>query len=196
MPIFAGRSVSNANGVKKNIAFIFIIFFSCEKELVKEPIFCDSYKKGEIAIGLKSVATIEAFFKLINNYGLVVDKLSGVSYESSLPSDSIDYVIRYLNSKKYINTRGFKAVKDGSVSLHYQTKALTINCVLFDMSTENQEDWNETKTILRMKEKPSNTRYFVLNVPINEEKNWVRVFYNNDDVSFAELNCYIPIKFN
>jgi hypothetical protein len=116
----------------------------------------------------------------------------GHYYESSLAGDSIQYIVDYLNSKDYINTNGFRAIEGGSVYIHNQTGTLTVFCNLWDMTIENQEDWIETISILKLTER-SSPRSFVLTVPIGEEKEWVTTFKNIDSIKWAEWNCYAEI---
>jgi hypothetical protein len=137
-------------------------------------------------------ASIEQSFDLINSYGLQIDAVMGHYYESSLAGDSIQYIVDYLNSKDYINTNGFRAIEGGSVCIHNQTGTLTVFCNLWDMTIENQEDWIETISILKLTER-SSPRSFVLTVPIGEEKEWVTTFKNIDSIKWAEWNCYAEI---
>jgi hypothetical protein len=153
--------------------------------------FCERYEEGRLLVGMKS-GSMERSFRLFNGFDFQIDEVSGNRYESSLPGDSIDYVIDYLNSKEYINTKGFGAVKDGSVYLNYQTKVLTIGCTLWGMTLENQRDWIETTSILKLTD-TSDIRYFVLTIPVGEEIKWATTFKTFNSVRWAEPNCYAQI---
>jgi hypothetical protein len=168
-----------------------LITFSCDDE--PDDPFCDHYEKGKILIGIEDNVNIEQSFDLVNGYGFHVDAVFGHYYESSLHSDSITYIVDYLNSKNYINTNGFKAVEGASVYLHSQTGVLTVFCNLWDMTIENQEDWIETMSILKFTEQLG-ARAFVLTVPTGEEKEWVTTFKNLDNIRSADLNCYFNIS--
>jgi hypothetical protein len=167
------------------------LFSTCKDEVNEEG--RERYETGKVVIGIKEGVDIEESFDLVNQYGFIIDEASGNHYTSSLPSDSLDYVINYLNSKEYINHSGFKAVKEGSVYLQYQTKVLTVNCILWNMTIENQRDWIQTKSILKLTDK-SNYRSMIFNVPGKQEKMWVLTFKHMEEIRYAELNCIMEMN--
>ena len=161
--------------------------FSCDDEADDNP-FCERYEEGTLLIGMRDDVSVQQSFDLFNSYGLHIASMAVPYYESSLPGDSIQYVVQYLNSKEYINSNGFRAVEGGSVYLHYQTQALTVVCNFWNMTLENQQDWIETTSVLKLTEKPL-PKSFVLTVPVGEEKKWVTTFKNAETIRWAELNC-------
>lgn len=169
------------------------ICFGCKDETIENTEFCERFVGGDVAIGIDQDIKLEESFDLINAYDLYINHIDGICYESNLPSDSIDYVINYLNAKEYINKNGFKAVKNGSVFLHYQTGLITVCCRLWDMTQPNQQDWIKTKKILSLKEKPS-VKSILLTVPVGQEKKWVMTFKGRSSISYAELNCIVEIN--
>lgn len=173
------------------IMVLSLLCSSCKDKTVDEP-FCDRYEPGKLLVGTKAGANLEELFYLAGYYQLQIDEVAGNMYESSLPGSQIDEVIDYLNSKDYINHNGFKAVKGGSVSVHYQTNRLVIACVLWNMTPENQRDWISTKSLLKLTDK-SVYRYMVLNVPEGQEKRLARTLSKFENISSAELNCYLEI---
>lgn len=174
------------------VLVIGIISLSCSDENPADDGFCDRYEEAKLLVGLSEGADLENYFNTVNDSELSIDQVSGNYYVSGLPADSIDYVIEYLNSKSYINSHGFTAVKNGSVYLNFQTQALTVACNMWDMTPEAQRDWIETIDLLKLSDR-SSTRSFVLTVPIGEEKKWATTFKSFDDVRYAELNCYVDI---
>ena len=168
-----------------------LIILSCDDGTTDNS-FCHRYEEGRILVGMNENVSIEQSFDLANGYDLGVESVFGHYYESGLPGDSIQYVVDYLNSKDYINSHGFRAVEGGSVYLHHQTQVLTVLCNLWDMTTERQHDWIETKSILNLTERPG-TKSLVLIVPNGQEKELVTAFEDLEDVKYAGLNCIMKI---
>jgi len=168
-----------------------LIAFSCDEG--SDDSLCRHYEEGTVLIGTNEDVSIEESFDLVNEYKLGIEAVFGHYYESSLPADSIQYVVEYLNSKDYINSRGFRAVEGGNVYLHHQTQALTVFCNLWDMTTERRQDWIETKSILKLTENPG-TKSLLLIVPNGQEKEFVTAFEDLDQVKHASLNCIAKIN--
>ncbi|RSK51136.1 hypothetical protein [Hymenobacter rigui] len=105
-----------------------------------------------------------------------------------MSGDSIDYIIRELNQKPDINSGAWKAVKNGNVYLHHQTKALTIIPHLMNMTVANQQDWAATVQRLGLQEQPTVVKSSHLNVALCNEKYWLAVLPRNALVRWAQLN--------
>lgn len=173
------------------IGIVLCVFcFSCNDE-TDNP-FCEYYEEGTVLVGINDGLDSETLFDIVNQYNLTIDQVSADKYESGLPSDSLDYVVNYLNSKDYINNNGFSAVKGGSVYLHYQTNVLTVTCPLWNMTLENQQDWINTKSILKLTDE-SRSRSLILSVPIGQEIKWATTLNHTENIRYAELNCYLQI---
>lgn len=170
----------------KNRYFIIGLIFwafciSCEDES-PEYSFCESYEQGQIVLGTKDGISLEKYFDIMNSYELTISKIGGNEYESSLP---IEDVVDFLNTKDYINHNGFNA---------YKTYISTVAFLFWNMAVENQKDWAETKSTLKLTEKSSISRYLVITVPIGQEKKWATHFKNKNSFNFAELNCIYQIE--
>ncbi|MBO0357098.1 hypothetical protein J0X19_03995 [Hymenobacter sp. BT186] len=176
---------------------------SCQKADVEpepEPQICwqdcsdGTYVAGDVLVGMREASTLPQTFQLFNSNSLIVKSVMGPLYISSLPADSIDYVVRELNRKPYINSGAWKAVKDGNVYLHYQTHALTVIPRLLDMTVANQQDWAATVQRLQLQEQPTMVKSCHLNVPLCSEKYWVSQLQPNPLVKWVELNKIVRIQ--
>lgn len=175
----------------KTLAFasIFLLASLCACDSDHVPGSLSNFEPGTVLIGTKAQVKLEKSFELINNYSLPIRQVSGVKYISAIGADSIDYVIKQLNQKDYINTHAFGAVKGGSVYIHYLTGELTVVTLLWDMTPARQQDWKETIMNLRLTE-ISHNKSFNLQVAPGTEKQWVMEFKGHEDVEYAELNNY------
>lgn len=176
---------------------------SCQKEVCIEPeipvcppMECSdgTYVAGDVLVGMREASTLPQTFQLFNSNSLTIKSVMGPLYISSLPADSIDYVVRELNRKPYINSGAWKAVKNGNVYLHYQTRALTVIPRLLDMTVANQQDWAATVQRLQLQEQPTMVKSCHLNVPPCSEKYWVSQLQPNPLVKWAELNKIARIQ--
>lgn len=154
------------------------------------PLECSdgTYVAGELLVGMHETTTLPQTFQLFNSNGFVIKSVMGPLYISALPADSLDYVVRELNRKPYINTGPWKAVKDGNVYLHYQTRALTVIPRLMDMTEANQQDWLATVQRLALQEQPTMVKSCHLGVSLCSEKFWAQQLPLNRLVKWAELN--------
>ncbi|WP_157530348.1 hypothetical protein [Hymenobacter norwichensis] len=153
-----------------------------------------TYVARDVLVGMREASTLPQTFQLFNSNAFVIKSVMGPLYISSLPADSIDYVVRELNRKAYINSGAWKAVKDGNVYLHYQTRALTVIPRLLDMTVANQQDWAATVQRLQLQEQPTMVKSCYLNVPLCSEKYWVSQLQPNPLVKWAQLNNIIRIQ--
>lgn len=164
----------------KNLLIItsfFFYFTSCKKEIKQ-------YAPGEILVGINSSTSIEQLFNNTNVYNLKIDQLSGYFYTTTIPSDSLNYLKNLLNTKNYINNRGFSA----SVWTHYETNIVHNTTFLFDMNLTNQMDYISTLIFLRMQDNLSNTKNMLLKVPVGKEIYWRDKFRNENWVTWSDLN--------
>jgi hypothetical protein len=154
------------------------------------PLECSdgTYVAGELLVGMHETTTLPQTFQLFNSNRFVIKSVMGPVYISALPADSIDYVVRELNRKSYINTGPWKAVKDGNVYLHYQTRALTVIPRLMDMTEANQQDWLATVQRLALQEQPTMVKSCHLGVSLCAEKFWAQQLPQNSLVKWAEIN--------
>jgi hypothetical protein len=167
------------------IGLICAFCISCKEDTqTLEYSSCDngSYKQGQVIVGLNEGVNLEESFNIISSYGFTVFSVGGNEYESTLP---IENVVDYLNTKNYINYNGLSA---------YKTYLSTVAFIFWNMTDENQKDWIETKSILKLTDISTISRYLVISVPVGQEKKWMTFFKNDNNFSYAQLNCTNQIK--
>ena len=134
--------------LKLALFFLFLLFISCAKDNVDNS--DDKYKYPDVAVKVKGVYTIDKVFDFINSFDIEVASINSPVYTSDLPSDSLQYVLDYLNAKAYTHNGNGMLV---SGYLDYKTKVITIFPTLFNMkNTTYQADWLESMKILKLKE--------------------------------------------
>jgi len=179
--------MKNFKNFKFNLLIVLFLMFlySCDKE---QNIITDKeFEKGTLLVGIKNNYEMQKIFELFNSNNLNIKQINGHIYNSTLPSDSIDFVINELNKKSYINNGTWKAVKNSSVYLHYNTMIITICCSLFNMNEKNQNDWIETTKELKLVEVSAN-KSLNIEVPIGKEMYWLEVLKPNPYIRWVDLN--------
>lgn len=68
----------------------------------------EDFVPGHIIIGINSDVSIDQVFNLINEQGLFIDYMSGFYSYSTLPTDSISYVVNYLKNKPFKQKRIYR----------------------------------------------------------------------------------------
>jgi hypothetical protein len=101
-----------------------ITFISCEKNSD------ENYAPTDVFVKIKGYYTIDNVFKFINTFDHSVENIQSQVYTSRLPSDSLQYVLDYLNEKPYTNDGNAWFVNG---YLHYQTNSITIFPRLFNI---------------------------------------------------------------
>ena len=180
----------------KNIILLLIlslVIISCEKEIDPEIIDEEEFVPGDLSVGFKESATLKCSFDLVNSYGIEITDVWSHHYISELPNDSIDYVVKILTEKLYLNDDIWKVIKDGNVYNHYSTGEITVLCRMLNMDEINQKDWFKTVDELLLVEQPS-VKVFYLKVPIGHEKAWRDEFKGHNIVKWAELNYIYEIN--
>jgi hypothetical protein len=178
--------------MKKIVAVFFIIgIFSCSKSGSNTSNSgCDNYVKGEVIAGIKNTTSIEDAFSLFNSLDLPIDEMNGFFYTSPYSKDSLANLISYLNTKSYINARGFTA----SGFIHYQTGIINLTNIFFDMNAVNQQDWINTEKTLNLVDTKGGTKNIVLKVPVGQEKYWLGRLKESHMITWTELNCIEQIQ--
>lgn len=180
--------------MRKQLLFLMFIglLFSCSKDANKDSA---KYVPTDVIVKIKGGYTTEDVFDFINGFDHEVETIHSQTYTSDLPSDSLQYVLDYLNAKSYTN-KGNAWFVTGY--LHYQTQEITIFPKLFGMkNTAYQQDWLQSMELLKLKEKSDNTTAGCIihfHVPEGEEKKWVKTFEKYGFVEWAELNCYVEVQ--
>ena len=179
----------------KNIILLLIlslVIISCEKEIDPEVIE-EEFVPGDLSVGFKESSSLKSAFDLVNSYGLEITDVWSHHYISELPNDSIDYVVKILTEKLYLNDDIWKVIKDGNVYNHYSTGKITVLCRMLNMDEINQKDWFKTVDELLLVEQPS-VKVFYLKVPVGQEIAWRDKFKSHNIVKWAELNYIIEIN--
>jgi hypothetical protein len=148
----------------------------------------------DVIVKTKGYYTIDKVFEFINGLEHDVESVDNGIYNSDLPSDSLEYVLNYLNSKPYTNSSVWRV----GGYLHYQTNQITVFPKLFEIKNKDyQEDWLNTMDLLRLTEKTNAevSGYIIyFHVPEGQEKAWVTKFKKLDFVEWAEPNYIIEIE--
>lgn len=167
--------------------------FSC-KDQYSNDVTCIRYREGIVYVALREGERSKDFFAFVNDNHLGIEVMIANQYESSLPTDSIDFVINYLNSKNYITLTGWKAYKGGTVRLVDQAKVVVYMCPLWGMTETNQRDWFETMSVLKLSDEGS-LMGATLNVPVGEEQKWILIM-ELYGVKQANVDCYDNVVIN
>jgi hypothetical protein len=189
--------------VKTNLIFpifILIFLFSCKKDSDSDEKLIDKdvnekFVPTDVIVKTKGYFTIDKVFNFINSFDHDVEYITNAGYTSSLPSDSLQYVLAYLNAKKYTND-GNRWFVTGY--LHYQTKQITIFPKLFNIKNKvYQADWLKSIITLKLKEQTDKdisgyTIFF--HVPKGTEKEWVKKFKTYNFIQWAELNYILELN--
>lgn len=179
--------------MKKLIFILFtLILLGCEKDSFENS---QEFVPTDVLVKIKGYYTIDKVFDFINTFDHDVENIHSQVYTSSLPSDSLQYVLDYLNEKPYTND-GLNWFVNGYS--HYQTNTITIFPRLFDIkNTEYQNDWLKSMEILELNEQTEGETsgciiYF--HVPEGKEKEWEHKFEEYEFVEWAELNYITDIN--
>jgi hypothetical protein len=180
----------------RTFALLFIIFLgfsSCEKYRYEERTNSEEkFVPTDVLVKTKGYYTIDKVFEFINLFDHDVESIKYGFYTSSLPLDSLQYILDYLNAKPYTH--------DG-VRWHvtgYTTDVITIFPKLFKMKNkEYQADWLQSMEILKLAEKTNmegSGNIIFFHVPVGKEKDWVEKFKKYDFVEWAELNYIVELN--
>ena len=169
------------------LSLILLIFLSCSKE--EDVNMDEEFVPTDVLVKIKGTYTIDKVFDFINSFDHEVENISSQTYISALPSDSLQYVLDYLNAKPYTND-GITWFVTGY--LHYQTQEITIFPRFFEIkNSEYQKDWLESMKILKLKEQTDTETsgcIVFFHVPEGKEKEWEKKFERYEFVEWAELN--------
>lgn len=149
----------------------------------------------DVIVKTKRGFTIDKVFEFINQYDHSVEYISSTAYISSLAPDRLQYILDYLNAKKYTNRPQWPV----SGNLHYATNDIYVFLRLYDIKNKNnQKDWLQSIEILKMKELIEGDDFVgsivYFHVPAGAEKEWVEKFKALPFVDWAETNNYLQIS--
>lgn len=179
--------------MKKDICIYLLLFFAIgckDKNTPPVPRFVPT----DVIVKTKKDFAIDRVFDFINRYDHQVEYIYNTIYTSTLPPDSLQYVLDYLNGKTYTNR------KDWPVSgyRHYLTDVIHIFPRLYDIKDKaNQQDWLRSMQVLKLKEVTDrgeiNGSIIYFHVPQGSELEWVERYEKMNFVDWSQVNAYIDI---
>ncbi|HET6559873.1 MAG TPA: hypothetical protein VFG54_21280 [Prolixibacteraceae bacterium] len=182
--------------MKISILILLALLFAlvgCEKN--NNDTSVEKFVPTDVLVKIKGYYTIDKVFDFINSFEHEVENIHSQVYTSDLPSDSLRYVLDYLNAKPYTH--------DGNAWLvvgyqHYQTKVITIFPKFFNIKNADfQKDWLESMEILKLNEQTegeTNGCIIYFHVPEGQEQLWVKRFENYEFVEWADVNHLIDYQ--
>lgn len=169
---------------QKAILLVLTLFVvACNDD--NSPVDDRPFVAGDVIIGIKSTTSISSVFDLMNGKGVVIDQMSGFFNYSTLPTDSLDYIINELRDKIYLNKRGFDG---GSAFIHAIENRIVVTEFFFEMDLDAQQDWLTTMGLLELNDLGNDTKNVVIKVAPGTERDWIRLFKADPNVTWAELN--------
>jgi len=197
--IFKYGLTSYISTIGKVVIILFLsLFVSCEKDddLMDTDLRFDlRFVPTDVIVKTKGYYTIDKVFDFINSFNHEVERIRCSAYTSTLPSDSLNYVLNYLNAKTYTHDGELWYVTG---YLHYETQVITIFPKLFDIKNlDNQTDWLQSMDFLKLREqtdKEVSGNTICFHVPEGQENEWVEKFEKYDFVEWAELNYIVQLN--
>ena len=180
----------------KLIVFLLFLSFGCQKEddIISIDTFGERFVPTDVLVKTKGYFTIDKVFKWINKLHLDVESIKYGFYTSSLPPDSLQYILDYLNAKPYTHD----GVWNVTGYIHYKTNKITIFPKLFHMNNKKyQKDWLKSMRKLKLVEDTTSEvsgNNILFHVPKGEEKKWVKKFRKYDFVEWAQLNYIVQLN--
>jgi hypothetical protein len=185
----------------KLLFILFVGFSSCEKYNYTEQNYTEQSDSDEkfvptdVIVKTKGYYTIDNVFNFINSFDHEVEYIKYGFYTSSLQSDSLQYILDFLNAKSYTHDGNAWYVTG---YLHYRTKIISIFPKLFNIKNKaNQYDWLQSMKILKLTEQTDNVtsgNVIYFHVPEGQEKEWVIKFKDYSFVEWAELNYIVQLN--
>jgi len=145
------------------------------------------YVKGDLLVGITSQTEVEAVFDLMNRLNFSIDHMSGFFYYSSWPEDSINFLVDYLSSIKYLNSRGF-SISENSVYYYQPENKIRVLTFFFDMNKVNQMDWLEQLEKLDLIGSNGENKDMLIKVPVGTEIFWQEKLKENEIIRWTQLN--------
>jgi len=150
-----------------------------------------SYKKPkEVGVYYSDAYTFEnkitirdvfEFINLFDHKVLNIHKLGSEGYISSMPKDSLDYIVSDLNAKPYFSR----------VHGYWKEGQLIINVTMSNMeSIDYQADWFKTMNDYKLTEVTTIYSWFIIDfeVPDGKEKEWMEKFKTHKFVNGVASN--------
>jgi hypothetical protein len=155
----------------------------------------EDFEPTTVLVKTKNYFTIDKVFDFINSFDHTVEYIYNGVYHSTMPSDSLQYILDCLNAKPYTNDGNAWFVNG---YLHYLTNQITIFPRLFDMKNKDyQADWLKSMVDYKLVEQTNeNSGYIIFfHVPEGTEKEWEAKFKEYEFVEWTDLNNVMHIIF-
>lgn len=170
------------------LVLVFLLF-SCAKEQV-DPVGDKLFAPGDVIVIIHPDVATKDVFALMNQNGVTIETLSGFFYFSSLPNDSLSFVIDELTNKAYLNGHGFTG---GSAFVSKADFRITVIEFFFNMDITAQNDWLKTMDVLKLQPLQNTNRVVYVKVMPGTETLWVERFEEHPYVKAADLNWYAEL---
>jgi len=137
------------------IILSFVFYFCSTDSDTLVPLVSD-----KLTITIRESVTLIEAFDMLEERSLKIERIFGIHYVSTLPTDSIPYIIDIMNHKPY--TRG----TSGNVFISYHTHELTVLPTFTGgMDKDILKDWLVVVELLKLTEVPSFRRLKVRTPP-------------------------------
>ena len=159
-----------------------ILVVACDNgdNKIEEPLFVP----GDLLVGIKSNVSIDMVFDLMNEKGVIIDRMSGFFSYSLLPTDSLTFINDQLITKPYLNKGGWSNQVGKIVNNRIQ-----LNTIFFEMDLASQLDWLETIKKSQLEDLGVDKLLFIKVTP-GTEKEWLAIFESHSYVRSVSLNWY------
>ena len=124
------------------------------------------FREGKVIVGFFDTVSVNILFPLIDSLGLIIEKLNGFVYKSSISIDSLDYVRRILSSKSYLVVTNY--------TVYNFSGTITSVCPFINLDKNKFNDWMTTQNDLRFVHVDYSYKNGDLDVPAGEEIKWAR----------------------
>lgn len=146
------------------------------------------YESGTVLVGFKDSTTVESAFELFSGLGLTVKSLKGFNYRSNLPTDSLSFVRRVLESKTYLTETDYTVfVADGFI---------TVLGFFNNLDSAKVADWEQAKAQLQLVSVPYSYQDGNIQTEPGQEIVWVKSLNKYPMVKWLELNYYALKRFS
>ena len=175
----------------KYLIIILCFFISCSDKKENTYPISESlnYAQGEVIVGLKDSVSLEEvadYIYSLNN--ISINDIVSFQYISNLPKDSMQVIIKTLESKSYI-------WKGNPITPYLNSDSLIqIELWVRNFRFEDIEDWKLLKKRFQLSHIPYYFQLGLLNVEAGKEQEWVNILSESKLFRLVELNTISHIN--